>query len=161
MRETANGHTLLPVMTASRSRAGTTLIETVVACTLLASVMLTIVPAVVRCGRLRQQSHYHRLALGELTNQMELLTALPQDQLPELMDDLQLSPAARQSLPDPELGGLIAQTQDGSQLTLRLRWNVPGRRERPLVLTTWVYPREDPGRTRGDAARLSQEPTEE
>ena len=124
----------------SHRRRGTTIIEFVVACTLLSSLMLLIVPSAIRIGRVQQTLHQERIAMDEVTNQLERLTQLPLDQLQQEMEKLTPSELAASRLPNPELRGVLEKPEDGYRLALEISWNSPGRREAPLRIATWIYP---------------------
>ena len=138
-------------MAASRAfhfRRGTTITELVVACTLLGSLMLFIVPSAIRIGRLQQAIRHDRIAMDEVTNQLERLTQLPLDQLQQEIDTLTPSEFAVSGLPRPRLSGTLQDSQDGHQLTLEISWDSPGRSVAPLRMATWIYPvstTESPG----------------
>ncbi len=120
--------------------------ELVVACTLLASVMTLFVPTVIRSGHARRDLRHHRLALDELSNQMEQLTQLSAEELSSGVEQLQLSEIASGALPDARLSASLVESEDGLRLTLQLAWGNTGRRTNPLTLNTWIYPSTDDDR---------------
>ena len=124
----------------SHRRRGTTITEFVVACTLLSSLMLLLVPSAIRIGRVQQTLRQERIAMDEVTNQLERLTLYPLDQLPQKVDQLTPSELAASRLPDAELRGALERSEDGYRLALEISWNSPGRREAPLKVATWIYP---------------------
>ena len=128
----------------SHSRRGTTITEFVVACALLGSLMLFVVPSAVRIGRLQQAMRHDRIAMDELTNRLDRLTRLPLDQLKQEVDSLAPSEFAVSGLPNPELSGTLQNSQEGYRLALEISWNRPGRRESPLTMATWIYPASTP-----------------
>ncbi len=142
--------TLLTLFTSIRSarsrrdksprRQGVTITETIVACTLLASLMAVFVPTVVSNQRIQRGMWRRQIAHDELANQLERLQSLPFDQLPAAVDALALSARAIESLPDAQLTGEISEQEEGLRLTVQLDWNSPGQRTRPIRLVTWVYP---------------------
>ena len=141
----------MTAMRHSHPRSGTTIVEFVVACSVLGSLMMLVVPSAVRIGRAQQALRQERIAVDEVTNQMERLTELPLDQLKEEMDELTASETAISRLPNPELQGTLEENADGYRLVVEISWNSPGRRRAPLSMATWVYPsaagdapREDP-----------------
>ena len=71
-------------------RAGTTITELLVACTIVGTLLTTTVPVLVRTGRLSRELSRHRLALDELSNQLDRLTLLPLDELKPSLNALTL-----------------------------------------------------------------------
>jgi hypothetical protein len=111
-----------------------------VSLTLLATAFTVITPLVVRHGRLLESQRHYRVALDELSNQMERLTALPAGQLAGAMRDLAPSPFAAERLPGATLVGELVPAESGSRVVLKMRWNEPGRRDTPLILAGWAFP---------------------
>ena len=124
----------------SHCRRGTTITELVVACGLLSSLMLLVVPSAIRMGRVQQATRHERIALDEVTNQLERLTQLPVNELPQEIDQLAPSDFAMGGLPNPELSGTLQNSEDGYRLALEISWDRPGQPEAPLTVATWVYP---------------------
>jgi hypothetical protein len=126
----------------SKPRPGVSSLEMLVSFGLLAAILGTATPLIVRHGRLLAPHREYQWALDELTNQLDRLTSLPVDQLPQAVKDLQPSSFAAEHLPDAELIAELAAADVGQRLTLRLAWNEPGRRAAPLTLSAWVMPSE-------------------
>ena len=135
-----------------RSRRGATITEFVVACSLLGSMMLVIVPAAIRIGRVQQAIRQDRIALDEIMNRMDRLTQLSLHQLNHEIDRLTPSEFAMSGLPDPKLSGSLQNSEEGYRLALDISWNRPGRRESPLTMATWIYPASIPQSLGEDAA---------
>src|SRR5687768_13350247 len=92
----------------SRSRPrGASSIELVVSCTLLSVVLTGATGLVVRHGRLLAAHRDYQLALDEVSNQLERLTALPADDLPQALQQLKPSDFAAERLPGAELRGQL------------------------------------------------------
>jgi type II secretory pathway pseudopilin PulG len=119
---------------------GTTIIEIVVACTVLGSLMLFIGPATVRHGRLQRLLRQERIAMDEISNQLDRLTRLRLDQIQQELAKLAPSEFARTGLPNPRLSGTLQGSEEGYRLALEISWNTPGRYVVPLTIATWVYP---------------------
>ena len=124
----------------SHPRRGTTIIEFVVACSLLGSLMLFVVPSTIRIGRLQRVIRQDRIAMDEVTNQLDRLASLPLGQLKQELDRLTPSEFAVAGLPNPRLSGTLRDSEEGNRLALQLSWNSPGRRVAPLTMATWVFP---------------------
>jgi len=137
---------LMTTSLSSHPRRGTTITEFVVACTLLGSLTALVVPSAVRIRRLQQTIRHDRIAMDEVTNQLDRLTQLPLDQLRQEVDGLTPSEFAVSGLPNPKLTGTLQDSEDGYRLSLEISWDSPGRRVAPLVMATWVYPTSAKGR---------------
>ena len=124
----------------SHPRRGTTIIEFVVACSLLGSLMLFVVPSAIRIERLQRVIRQDRIAMDEITNQLERLAQLPLGQLKEEVDSLTPSEFAATGLSNPRLSGTLLDSQDGYRLAVEISWDSPGRREAPVSMATWLYP---------------------
>lgn len=110
-------------------------------------------PLVVRHGRLLTAHRQYRLALDELSNQLERLTALPEAELLAAVEQLTASDFAAARLPGVELKGELAPDDLGTCVTLRISWDEPQRREAPLSLSAWVMP----GPTQADGPPMEGE----
>ena len=102
--------------------------------------MQFVVPSAVRLGRLQQSIRHDRIAMDEMTNQLDRLTQLPLDQLRQEVERLTPSEFAASGLPNPRLSGTLRDSEDGYRLAVDISWDSPGRRAAPLTMATWVYP---------------------
>jgi prepilin-type N-terminal cleavage/methylation domain-containing protein len=132
------------------NRRGFTLTELLVAATLLVSIFSVVTPLAVRSGRIRQETHRYQIALDELSNQLDRLTAIDEKKLADALDELVPSPQAESELPSPELTAEIIDDADGRRLILRLTWDRPAGAV-PLTLVGWLDP--TPGSSDRDAAK--------
>lgn len=121
-------------------RSGTTLIELLVAFTLLTALLGAALPLIVRHQQLLASARTYRLALDELSNQLETLTALDAEQLPAALETLAPSPFATERLPGAKLNAVLDASGDQPRLTLSLAWDELGRRDKPLALVAWLDP---------------------
>jgi hypothetical protein len=122
-------------------RRGVTAVETLVGFTLLTAALSVATPLVVRNGRLLSEQQDYRLALDEVSNQLERLSALRPDELAAALDELVLSSATASRLPTARLSGQLEAEDDGQRLTVSLSWEEAQRYRAPISLTTWIYPR--------------------
>lgn len=113
------------------------MVEIVVACVLLASVISASTSLIVRHGRLLADHRDYQRGLEEVSNHMERLSSLPVAEIPAALEKLAPSPFAQEVLPGAELRGELEPSELGQRLRLQLTWE--GRRDRPLCLTAWVY----------------------
>ena len=124
----------------SRQRAGALTLEVIVALGVLTTTMSVTLPLIVRHDRLLTSQRHYRLALDELSNQMDRLTSLPLDDLSEELDRLAPSSFALSRLPDAEIIGQLEPTDLGQLLKLQMTWHESERRAAPLSLVAWIYP---------------------
>jgi hypothetical protein len=118
---------------------GVTVTELVVAAGLLVVVMSVVTSLAVRSGRLQQDSRHYRLAVDELTNQLERLTSLDADSLTDAIGALAPTAYIQTALPNPELTGERISDEHGDRLKLHLVWDRFGKR-RPVTLVGWIDP---------------------
>lgn len=123
-----------------RPSSGTSVLEIIVACTLLGGVFAAAMPLMVLHGRLLSEHRDHQRALEELSNQLERLTALPAAELPPALEPLAPSAFAAAELPDAVLRGRLEPAEPGQRLTLELTWHAAGRTVQPVRLAAWIDP---------------------
>jgi len=119
------------------NRSGFTVTEMLVSALLLISVMSLVGPLAVRTGRLWQQTRHGRLALEELSNQLDRLTHLSADKRTVALAKLAPTQSIRVALSNPQLSAKTIHDQDGQRLVLQLTWDragAPGK----LSLTGWL-----------------------
>jgi len=129
-----------------RRRGGTTVLEIVISFTLLSTVLVFATPLVARHGRLLAAQRHYRLALDELSNQFERLSALPDVELPAAVEQLRPSSFAAGRLPGAEVHGELNAAEMGQRIILRLHWDEPGRRAAPVTLMAWFIPNRERAR---------------
>jgi hypothetical protein len=122
-----------------RLRRAASLIELLVAFTLLTTVLSVSAQMMVRHNRLLTAQRNYRIALDELSNQIDRLSALPADELPQAMSQLAPSAFANARLPGAELTGQIEPAEIGEHMILKLSWNESQRRHSPVALATWIF----------------------
>jgi hypothetical protein len=120
------------------ARRGTTSLEVIVAFTLLSGVMAFAVPLVVAHGRLMKAQRNYRIALDELSNQLDRASTLPAEELQAAIEKLSPSPQAAERLPGAKLRGQLAESQLGSRVTIEIWWDEPNRQAAPVRLTGWI-----------------------
>ena len=124
-------------------RHGTSSLEVLVAFSLLCSVLALSTPLIVKHGRLLAAQRDYRLALDELSNQLERLTALPDEKRLAALQQLTPSSFAAARLPGAQLRGEVHALDLGQCLTLRLWWDEPQRKAAPVMITAWMFPRPE------------------
>jgi hypothetical protein len=118
-------------------RRGTTLLECIVAASILSVAMGTVTMAVFRIGRIWTDTGHYRIALQEVSNHLEALSQLPPDQIQTAIDSLALSPAVGRSLVDAKFSGELIQDEFGDRVKLALTWG-DERKTRPIQMTAWL-----------------------
>ena len=129
------------------ARSGATLLELLVAFTLLVSTMTVAVPLVVRHGRLLTTARHYRIAVEEVTNQLERLVALPPEQLPGELKQLTPSEFTAERLQGAKVTGTLEPADLGQRLTIAIVWDEPRRSEAPVQLAAWIIP--EPNKSTG------------
>lgn len=143
-QEVINSHDRASMRYARRG-AGT--LEMLVSFALLMTAMSIATPMVVRYFRLTKSQVNYRLALDELTNQMDRLTVLPQAELVEAIRQLAPSGFVRERLANVTLSGELQPMESGTHIMLRIWWDEVDRARAPVKLSGWVFdPSADPER---------------
>jgi len=118
-------------------RRGTTLLECIVAASILSVAIGTVTTAVFRIGRIWTNTGHYRIALQEVSNHLESLTQLPPEQVQPAIDSLAVSSAVAVSLVDAKLTGELVQDDFGDRVKLELSWR-DGQSVRPIRMTAWL-----------------------
>jgi len=113
--------------------------ELIVAATLLVVIVTVVGSLTVRCGRLWQDTRHYRLAIDELSNHLERLTTLDEDDLEMAIAGLAPSPEIRSVLPNPVLAAERIADENGNRIVLELAWDRLGKKS-PVKLVGWVNP---------------------
>lgn len=120
-------------------RSGMSVSELLVAATLLLTLITLVVPLAARTGRIWQDSRAYRMALEELTNELEHLTALPPEERQLALEQWQPSERITRALPGANLESETIDDEDGQRLVLTLDWDRPSGAT-PLSLVSWILP---------------------
>jgi Tfp pilus assembly protein PilV len=113
------------------------LIELMVAATLIISGLTVVGKLSVASGRMWQQTRHERVAIEELSNQLERLIALSPQQRQAEIADLVPSPHTAEMLPGARLAAETIHDPDGSRLQLQIDWN-HGVLSRSIRLVGWI-----------------------
>lgn len=120
-------------------RRATSTLETIVALTLLLTVLTLSGSLIIRHGHLLTAQRHYRQALDELSNQMERVVVLPVDDVPQALKQLSLSEFTASRLSNPKLTAELKPADIGQRVTLHLTWNESP--EQSVSMTGWVFPR--------------------
>lgn len=121
---------------------GASSLEVIVAFTLLSSVLALAAPLIVAHNRLLVVQRHYRVALAEISNQMERLSLLSATELPAAVEKLTPSEFAQERLPGAMLRGELSESSLGQRVSLELTWDETNRQAAPVRLTTWLSPAE-------------------
>ena len=124
----------------SPARRGTSALEVLVSFILLGGVLAMSTPLVVAHGRMLKAQRNYRLALDELSNQLDRLSALPSAELPTAVGQLTPSALTASRLSGATLRGRLAEADGDQRVTIEIWWDEPNRQAAPLRLTAWITP---------------------
>ena len=146
MRMIAMLKSILPLHIAGR-RAGTTVLEMLVATVLLAALLSITAKALVAVQRQARSIDRRAAATIALENALEEMLARPWSEVNDAaIGDVQMPPSLLESHPQAALTGTV-ETEDepvlSKRISLKLTWG-PAAEVRPLSLTTWIYRQEQP-----------------
>jgi hypothetical protein len=122
------------------ARSGASSIEVLVAFTLLSTALSCMLPLVVRHGRLLESCRHYRLALDELSNQLDSLTALPPAEAKFAVAQLMPSQFIAAKLPGAKLTGQLKAADVGDRLILQLSWNDIPEHATSVTMAAWILP---------------------
>jgi hypothetical protein len=100
--------------------------EAIVSFVLLSASITVAGPMIVRHGQIVRDQRQMRLALDELSNQLDRLTAIPEELLPQEIASLTPGDLVRNRLPNATLRAEVVPEDGGSRLTLTLNWGAAG-----------------------------------
>lgn len=122
----------------SSAASGFAMLELIIAAGLLAAAVGIVATCAVAAQRVQRQQLQHTLAVDELSNQLERLTALPlTSDIDSLLQQLQPSDWAVQRLPGATVTGKRLDDQWGERVELQLQWTRGGNPP-PLVAVAWL-----------------------
>ena len=118
-------------------RRGTIAVELVAAASLLVCMIGILAPLTVQTSRVWRSGRHTRLAVNELSNQLDVLTSLEAAELAEALKQLEPSEAVSLALPEAKLHGEIVRDADGTRLVLAIDWQrLVG--AVPITMVGWV-----------------------
>ena len=121
-----------------RRRRGVSLVEILVSGVMLMTVMSIVGTVRFRLNGVWRDIRHQQIGVGELSNQLDRLTAMPIEQLRSQIESLEPSAPCRRVLRQATLtGDLVADQNLGQRLTLKLDWD-RGVRGKPVELSGWL-----------------------
>ena len=115
---------------------------------LLASVAILLATVTVittllfKCGMIWRDVSQRRVAVAELSSQLEELTLLDQESATEKIEQLKLSQIFTERLPEAKLTGKISQDNLGVRIQLSLNWK-RAVESKPIILSGWLIESEE------------------
>lgn len=121
----------------SPSRNAFTMIELVVAASIMIALMSVVTSLTFRIHGVWQDTNQQRIATWAVSSELERITSLPLDDIATTLDELEASEELRNLLTEPEWSGDLIDDELGPRVALRLDWKRrhPGKR---LELVGWV-----------------------
>ena len=120
-----------------RQRTGSTATEVLVSATLLLSLIAVVVPTTVRTAKIWRDTRHYQVATNELSNQLELLSSMSDEQQTEAIKQLTVSEPTSRILSGATLAAELANDSNGNRVTLSINWerttDAP-----PLKITGWL-----------------------
>jgi hypothetical protein len=117
--------------------------------TLLVTTLSVAAPLVVRHDRLLKSQRDFRLALDELSNQMERLVTIPVNDLSSAIQQLVPSEFLIRRLPSAQLSGELQPTEGGMRVNLQITWNELSGPRTPVSLAAWIFSPKQPRASQG------------
>ncbi len=113
------------------------MIELVVAAGLLLVAMSFVVQMTYRVDHLWTDAAEHRVAMHELSNQVERLSLLSVDEVSRQLESLEIAANVTTILRDAAVSGELVEDDFGKRLVLRLNWSRRHAGE-PLQMVGWM-----------------------
>ena len=113
------------------------MIEVVVSAGGLMVVMSCMSALIVRIDSVWKDTGHHRVAMNELSNQIERLTLMSPNEVDAAVSELKPSLLASRTLSDARLSGSVVDDEWGRRVILQIDWRRkhPGQ---PMTLTAWL-----------------------
>ena len=126
-----------------RERRGVTIIESVMALALFATVMSLVAQTLIGVGRQRQVTQRRSLAIQEAANTMEKIAALSwKESTTDALASWPLSEAARRALPGAALNISVTLGHGlprRKRVRVEIGWTESGQRVTPVSLVVWKH----------------------
>lgn len=124
------------------SRRGITSLELVVSVAILLATVTVITTLIFKCGMIWKDVSQRRVAVRELSSQLEELTLLDQDSAKDKIEQLELSALCTERLPAAKLTGVLSEDNLGVRIQLSLNWK-RSVETKPVILCGWLIEPEE------------------
>jgi hypothetical protein len=128
---------------------GSTNIEVLVAASLAIAVIAVLSSMVPRLGNVWKATRNNQLATHELANQLELLTSIPQSELSQVLENLQVSTDLKEALHNAVLRHRLIDDSSGRRIVLSIDWErvVDAK---PITMVAWLPSQNKSGEVRDE-----------
>lgn len=109
-------------MVTKKQRSGISSIEFLVSFSVMATVMTFATTMTLNIGRVWRDIEHQRLAVCELSNQLEEITQLTGEDLVERVGQIEPSDFCKQGLSEPRLSAKLSSDALGQRIDLELAW---------------------------------------
>ena len=123
--------------TNTNHRPGFTLMELLISAIIMSVIMSLVTSLCFRASMVWKDISHHRVAMSELSNQLEQLTQLNSKDVQLQLEQLQPSSTAGQTLSEPRLSGELVESELGKQLNLKLTWK-SRHSDQSVQLSGWI-----------------------
>ena len=124
------------------SRRGLTSMELLVSVVILVATVTAVTSLIFKCGMIWKDISHRRVAVRELSSQLEELTLLDRDSAEEGIKQLKLSDVCKERLPEARLTGVLSEDNLGVRIQLSLNWKRLVE-SKPVVLCGWLIEPEE------------------
>ncbi len=122
-------------------RGGFATMELLVSAVVLCATVTVVTSLLFKCGMIWRDVSQHRVAVQELSAQLEELTMLDADSVAEKIEMLKPSDVCAERLPEAELTGLLVEDNLGVRVELSIDWK-RSVESKPMVLCGWLIESE-------------------
>lgn len=123
-------------------RRGLVAMEMLVAIVVLCATVTVVTGLLFKCGMIWRDVSQYRVAVHELSAQLEELTLMDANSVTERIDQLKPSAVSAERLPDAKLSGLLVRDSLGTRVELSINWKRMVE-SKPVVLCGWLIESED------------------
>ena len=123
-------------------RRGLVAMEMLVAIVVLCATVTVVTGLLFKCGMIWRDVSQYRVAVHELSAQLEELTLMDANSVTERIDQLKPSAVSAERLPDAKLSGLLVKDSLGTRVELSINWKRMVE-SKPVVLCGWLIESED------------------
>jgi len=122
-------------------RRGLVAMEMLVAIVVLCATVTVVTGLLFKCGMIWRDVSQYRVAVHELSAQLEELTLMDANSVTERIDQLKPSAVSAERLPDAKLSGLLVKDSLGTRVELSINWKRMVE-SKPVVLCGWLIESE-------------------
>lgn len=117
------------------------MIELIIACMVLVTVMTFVTTLCFQINKIWKDIGHHRIAVAELSNQLESLTQLSVAEAEIELESLEPTAYCLRTLRSPQLSGKLSADSIGTRIELSINWDKPNPGQ-PVVLVGWIVEKQ-------------------